>query len=178
MTDKIAIFSPTGEPVTEIESPGDHTLLAFNSDGSLLASSNSAGLIEVWKLENGKFNSLGSIRKDSVYSLAFNPFGTHLAIGATDAVYLFDPLMVNDVASIPHGGNVTGISYYSDGSIMATASQKTVQYWDMSKLMTIATDNLIASACSRLTANFSQAQWSNLFGSEPYRVLCENLPVP
>jgi len=26
--------------------------------------------------------------------------------------------------------------------------------------------------------NFSQAQWSNLYGNEPYKVLCEGLPEP
>ena len=178
MTDKIAILSTNGEPVSEIESPGDHTLLAFSADGSLLASSNSAGLVEIWMFENESSSRVGSIRKDSVYSLAFNPSGTRLAVGTTNTVYLIDPSTVEEAARIPQPGRVMGISYSTEGDIMATASLKAVQFWDVPKIIDIPSNRLVTVACSRLTANFSQAQWSNLFGGEPYKVLCENLPVP
>lgn len=178
MADKIAILSADGEPVTELASPGDHTLLTFSADGFMLASSNSAGLIEVWKYANGSFNLVNSIRKDSIYSLAFNPSGTRLAVGTTNTVYLIDPSTVKEAARIPQPGRVIGISYSTDGEIMATAALKAVQFWEVPKIIDIQSDRLVTVACSRLTANFSQAQWSNLFGSEPYKVLCENLPVP
>ena len=178
MTDKIAILSAAGEPIAEIESPGDHTLLAFNTDGSLLASSNSAGLVEVWKYEDGSFSRVESIRKDSVYSLAFNPSGTRLAVGTTNTVYLIDPSTVKEASRIPQPGRVVGISYSMDGSVMATASLKSIQFWGVTRIIDIQSDRLVPAACSRLITNFSQAQWSNLFGSEPYKVLCEKLPVP
>lgn len=47
-----------------------------------------------------------------------------------------------------------------------------------SQLEVIDSSELVAAACARLTTNFSQAQWSNFFGEEEYRVLCEELPVP
>lgn len=178
MTDRIALFSPDGEPLTEIESPGDHTLLAFNADGSLLASSNSAGLIEIWKFENGVFNKAGSIRKEFVRSMAFNPAGTSLAVGVRNNIFLIDPLTVEETARIPQSGDVTGLSYSMDGKIMATASARAVQFWDVSRLEVIDSDELVTAACARLTANFSQAQWRNFFGGEEYRVLCEGLPIP
>jgi WD40 repeat protein len=177
-TDKIMILTPDGEAVTEIQSPGDHTLLAFNADGSLLASSNLAGLIEVWKFDGGSFTSVSSIRKDSVYSLAFNPNGLVLAVGSRNNVFLVEPLTVKEIARIPHAGDVTGLSYSVDGNRMATASLKAVQFWDMAPIQVIHSDDLVAAACLRLNANFSQAQWNNLFGSEEYRELCPGLPVP
>ena len=178
MADKIAVFNPDGEQVTEIKDPGDHSLLAFNADGSLLASSNSAGLIQVWKNESGSFSLVDSIRKDSVYSLAFNPSATRLAVGTTNTVYLIDPVIVNEAARIPLAGRVVGISYSVDGEIMATASLKTIQFWNVPDIIDIPSGGLVTAACSRLTANFSKAQWSNLFGGEDYRALCEGLPVP
>lgn len=178
MTDRIAILSPDDEPVAEIESPGDHALLAFNADGSLLASSNSAGLIEVWKFENGNFSLVDSIRKDSVYSLAFSPNGLTLAVGSRNNVYLVNPFTVKEIARIPHAGDVVGLSYSVNGNVMATASLRAVQFWEMAQIQTIGSNDLVKAACSRLSANFSQAQWSNLFGGEEYRMLCAGLPAP
>ena len=178
MTDKIALFTTTGEPVTEIASPGDHRYLAFNKDGSLLASSNSAGLVEVWKLENGTFNFVDDIRRDSVFSLTFNSAGDRIAVGTTNALYLIDPQTVDETARIPHPASVVGASYSPDGSIMATVSQRAIQFWETGGLANIGSAELVSAACSRLSANFSSAQWSNLFGNDEYRVLCEGLPVP
>lgn len=178
MTDKIAIFTSNGEPLTEIESPGDHTHLAFNADGSLLASSNSAGLVEIWKFENGNYSLVDSIRKDSVYSLAFNPNGLVLAVGSRNSVYLVEPVTVKEIARIPMAGAVTGLSYSADGNRMATASLRAAQFWDLAPIPAINSEDLVSTACSRLSANFSQAQWSNLFGNEEYIVLCPGLPVP
>lgn len=177
-TDRIAILAPDGEEVAEIESPGDHTLLAFNADGSLLASGNSAGLIEVWKFDNGSFSRVGSIRKDSVHSLAFDPSGPALAAGARNEVFIINPLAVREIARIPHAGNVSGVAYSADGKVMATASLKAVQFWNVPRIEGVDPNELINAACARLTANFSQAQWSNFFGDEEYRTLCEGLPVP
>jgi WD40 repeat protein len=176
LTDKVTILNDAGESIQEIDSPGEHSLLAFSTDGSLLASSNSAGLINIWKNTNGKFTFVNSIRKDAVYSMAFNPSGNRLAVGATNAVYVIDTTTVDEVARIPHAGKVDGVSYSLDGKIMATASLKAVQFWDVTKLDNIQADTIVPAACSRLTTNFSEAQWSNLFGNEPYRKLCVDLP--
>jgi len=178
MTDKIEIFSLTGELSTTIDSPGDHTRLIFSNDGSLLASSNSGGLIEAWRIENGGFSPLKPIRKDSVYSMAFSPDGERLAVGATNDVYLVDTSTMEEVARIPQPGKVVGLSYSADGNVMATASLRAVQFWDVTKIVNLPKDDLVAVACSRLTENFPEAQWSNLFGDEAYRILCKDLPVP
>lgn len=177
-TDGIEILAADGSPVTGIESPGDHTHLSFSGDGSLLASSNSAGLIEIWKLEGGNFSQIGSIRKDFVSSLAFNPNNLVLAVGSRDNVFLVNPLLVNEIARIPHAGDVTGLSYSADGNRMATASLKAVQFWEMAPIPSLGSDELVEAACLRLDSNFSQSQWNNLSGNEEYRVLCDGLPVP
>ena len=177
MTDMISILSSEGEQVAGIESPGDHQCLVFNADGSMLASSNSTGLIEVWKNENGNFVITGSLRRDAVHSLGFNPGGSVLAVGSRNDVFLINPDTVKETARIPHAGAVIGLSYSVDGKIMATASLKTIQFWQM-PIQAITSDDLVHAACSRLTENFSEAQWSNFFRGEEYVKLCEDLPVP
>ena len=178
--DEILILNENGERIAQINSPGDHSLLVFSTDGSMLASSNSEGLIEIWRFESGTgtFVSLGSIRKETVYSMAFNPDGTQLAIGTANTVYLIDPQSVKETARIPNAGIVTGISFSADGSVLATSSLKVVQFWDLSKIEIIRPDDLVDAACSRMKANFSQSQWNNLFRGEDYRELCEGLLIP
>jgi WD40 repeat protein len=178
LKDKIEILNESGEKVLDVNSPGDHALLAFSADGSMLASSNSAGFIEIWKLGNGTFAAVGSVRKDFVYSMVFNPIGTQLAVGTTNTVYLIDSATVKEMARLPLSVKASGLSYSSDGNMLATASLKVVQFWDVKKVQSLNSDNLVNAACSRLTANFSEAQWNNLFPNERYRLLCEGLPVP
>jgi WD40 repeat protein len=175
---EIQILNESGDRIYSIESPGDHSLLVFNADGSMIASSNSKGFIEIWELKNDTPRSVGSIQKESVYSMSFNPAGTQLAVGTTNTVYLINPFTVKETARIPHAGIVTGVSYSADGNIIASASLKAIQFWDLTKVQFLNADDLVDAACSRLTANFSESQWSNLFGGEKYWVLCENLPVP
>jgi WD40 repeat protein len=112
--------------------------------------------------------------------MAFNPSGLVLAVGSRDSVFLIDPLTVKEIARIPHAGAVTGVSFSAEGDTLATASLKVVQFWDATRILAqgIKQDDLVASACSRLTSNFSQAQWSNLFRDLEYVKLCEGLPVP
>ena len=110
--------------------------------------------------------------------MAFNPAGKRLAVGTTNTVYLIDIATVKEAARIPHSGIVTGISYSTDGTVIATSSLKAVQFWDATKIQSLGADDLVDAACQRVAENFSESQWNNLFGGEEYRVLCENLPVP
>jgi WD40 repeat protein len=177
--DKITIVDANGDgAIPEIESLGENTLLALSVDGSWLASSDSSGKISIWKNQNGSFASPVSSTKEQAVSLSFNPFGTLLAVGTSDNVYLLDPATGREIARIPHIDIVNGVSFSADGKILATGSSKVLQFWEIAKIQRIRKDDLVPTACSRLIRNFDTAQWSALFGDEKYRTLCENLPVP
>ncbi len=178
MTDKIQIMDKDGTLITEIEAPGEQSLLAFSADGALFAASNSAGLMKVWQVEGQTFREIGELRKEFVNSLVFQPASNTLAIGARGNVFLLDPLTLKEKARVLLAGDVQGLSFSPDGSQMATASQRAVQFWEVDSLPEIDTQDLVVTACARLTTNLSQAQWNNLFGGEEYRLLCENLPAP
>ena len=100
-----------------------------------------------------------------------------LAVGGVDNVYLVDTVTGQEISRIPHRGIVYDASFSADGTTLATASQKMIQFWNISSLPSLETDDLVQVACSRLLENFSESQWAGMFGvNQPYEKLCENLP--
>ncbi|HLO15412.1 MAG TPA: PQQ-binding-like beta-propeller repeat protein, partial [Anaerolineales bacterium] len=177
--DKIALMELNdGGTFSEIKSQGDNTLLGFSADGSMLAATDSSGQINLWKYQGGQFTALKPFIKEQAVSLAFNPKGTLLAVGTAQNAFLIDTTTAEEVARIPHIDNVNGVSFSEDGNILATASSKALQFWDIAKIRQIKKANLDTTACSRLIENFDASQWHALFGDEAYRPLCPNLPVP
>ncbi len=178
MADKIQIMDRDGNLIAELDAPGSQSVLAFSPNGSLFAASNSAGLVRVWEVKGNTFLEFGELRKEFVSSLAFSPAGDVLAVGSRNSVFLLDPLTVKETGRVSLAGDVDGLAFSANGSVLATASQRAVQFWRLSSIPPVNSEDLIVTACARLTANLSQAQWSNLFSGETYRVLCEGLPVP
>ncbi len=175
--DRIAIVNGDGL-LPEIESRGENALLAFSRDGALLASADSSGRINIWKYQNGEFAVLTSFVKDQAVSLAFDPRGTLIAVGTAKNLYLINCSTGEEVARIPHIDIVNSISFSPDGTILVTASSRVLQFWNPATIPQIKKGDISRAACSRLIANFDAAQWQALFGDEPYRTLCEDLPVP
>jgi WD40 repeat protein len=178
--DKIYILPKDGEGgIPPIESPGTKALLVFNQDGSLLASADAAGQINIWKYQNGKFDLQTSFVKERAESLAFDPAGTQLAVGIPKYVILMDITSGREIARIPANGVVNGVSFSPDGTYLATISTKALQFWETAKINTIQSNGIISAACSRLYENFSQSQWTTVFSSDQaYKKLCNDLPQP
>lgn len=177
--DKITILGSNGDGVSEeIESLGDNALVLLSDDGSILISSDSSGRVTIWKDQDGKFIAGSSFIKEQAVSLSLNPKGTLLAIATAKNVYLIDLATGEEIARIPHIDIVNGVSFSIDGSTLATASSKSLQFWNMASIHQIKTDQLVPTACSRLQRNFDAAQWRTLYGNQPYRTLCESLPPP
>ncbi|MEP7137838.1 MAG: TIR domain-containing protein [Chloroflexota bacterium] len=169
----------TLEELALLTSYGDQEQLVFSPDGTWLASSNSTGQIQIWKQENGKFSEPRSFTIANVSSIAFHPKSNLLAIGAVDIVYLIDPVTLKEYARIPHTGTVSSVSFSPDGATLMTTSLKVLQFWDLAKIPELKEENLVVTACGRLTENFSEAQWKALFETEEYKLLCPTLqPAP
>ncbi len=177
--DKIVILDTNADQkLLELEAPGENQFLAFNSDGSMLASASSSGQIQIWEQTNGKIEILKTVKKQQPYSIAFNPQGNLLAVATVNNVHLIDTASGEEVSRIPHKGIVYNVSFSPDGTILATASLKLIQLWDVSSLQKLNTADLIETACSRLIWNFSSSEWNVMFGDQTYTKLCKNLPVP
>lgn len=179
LTDKITILDwNSGQTLPEVESLGNHPLLAFSADGSLLASSKSSGQINIWEYQNDGLTLSTSLSKEQAVSMSFNSDGSLLAIGTANYAYLIDTATREEIARIPHRDIVNSVSFSADGNILATASSRAIQFWDITKVQRIEKGALMEIACSRLTENFSQDRWRELFVNEVYKPLCEGLPVP
>jgi WD40 repeat protein len=162
----------------EIESFGDHQLMTFSPDGHLLASNNTLGQIYIWEVTNGEFSLLQNIPSEQAYSLLFSPQGDRLFVGVANNVYIFDPSSGSEIDRIRQRDFVNAMSFSADGNTLATASLRTVQFWNMQGMMRMGAIKIDELACTRLTRNFDSAQWISFFEEEPYRTLCEKLPVP
>jgi WD40 repeat protein len=160
--------------IAPLETSGQNTLLAFNKDGSLLASVDSAGRISTWRYQAGQFSVVASFDKERAVSLAFHPQENLLAVGTAAHVYLMD-MDGKELARIPHMDTVNSVSFSADGKYLATASSTLLQLWDLEDIQLINSDELIPAACSRLFENFNAEQWETLFPGEEYRPLCEDL---
>lgn len=157
---------------------GDNALLVSSADGSLLASSSSRGETTVLRFDGEQLKKLSSFVQAQAVSLSFHPNGTLLAVGTSRNVYLMDVESGKEVARLPHLSLVNGVSFSADGAYLVTASSQTLQFWGLSEIQQIQSDDLINAACSYLIEDFSAAQWGTFFGSETYQRTCTELPEP
>jgi WD40 repeat protein len=176
LMDKILVVDVgNGNSISEIQSSGDHGIMAFSPDGTLLASGNSSGQLSIWRVSGNEFTLLHTVPGEKVDALSFDPQGSRLFTGIVNNLLIYDPLTGHEVARVRHQDVVDGISFSPDGNTLVTASLKAIQFWDAEKISGVTTDELVTTACSRLTKNFSPAEWTAFFGEETYRVLCEKL---
>jgi WD40 repeat protein len=179
--DKIHFVGVNGNgEIPAIETSAKEAILAFNQDGSLLASATPEGRISIWKYQAGQFTLVTDFATEQAASLSFNPNGTRLAIGTARNVFIIDVTSGKEVARIPHTDLVSGVSYAPDGNYLATVSSKVLQFWETAKLRLVEIESdreaLIAAACARLFENLSESEWKSFFPGEAYQPLCENLP--
>jgi WD40 repeat protein len=153
-------------------------LLSVSADGSLLAATDSGGLIQIWQKENGKFGSPKSITRSNVASLAFSPTNNLLAIGGGDSLVLIDPITLEEYARIPVTGTVNSISFSPNGASFMTSSRRVLQFWDLTKIQQVKQESIVETACQHLLENFAQNEWELHFKNEDYKPLCTYLPVP
>ena len=158
---------------SELEAPGENTLLVFNQSGSVLASTDSSGRIQIWSSQGDAFTAMSSLIKEQAASLALNAKGTLLAMGTAKNVFLIDTANGKEIARIPHHDLVSGLSFSPDGKYLTTASSKVLQVWEIAKIEQIKSDDLIPTACSRLVGQFTETQLEALFDDSA--ILCENL---
>jgi len=180
--DKVKIWDlSTKEEVSpELVQGGDIATVVFSPDGAMMATGSSDGTVILWKVEGKTFTQLGgtiNIAGARRMLLAFSPDGKWLAGGSLGFAYLWDTETVQEFARIPHGSNpVTSVSFTNNGAQLLTVSRKVVRVWDLSTIPQIFDDQLINFACSHLTSNLSQDEWTNYFGTTPYNYTCDNLP--
>jgi WD40 repeat protein len=169
----------TRQPVDSLTQIGDIISLAFSQDGKWLATGSAEGTVVLWRVEGTSFTRTGDpLRLNGrPEALAFSPDGKWLVGGSSSGfANLWDVATVQELARIPHGDTVTGVSFSLNSSQLFTVSRKVVRIWDVSAIPLVPTDQLISSACSHLVNNLNQEDWETLFDGEDYRPICPGLP--
>ncbi|RPI93516.1 MAG: TIR domain-containing protein [Chloroflexi bacterium] len=176
----------TRQPVDSLIQIGDIISLAFSKDGKWLATGSAEGTVILWQVDGTTLtrtvdpltgNLLQLKLNGRPEALAFSPDGKWLVGGSSSGfANLWDVASVQELARIPHGDTVTGVSFSLDGSQLFTVSRKVVRIWNVSAIPPISKDQLIPSACAHLVNNLSREDWDALFDNEKYRLLCPDLP--
>jgi len=178
MHDKTIIWdTDTQEQIIGLLQTGDVNTVAFSNDGTLLATASSEGTIYVWNAtENYSGEPIVLRLNGQPQSITFSQDNRWLAAGGSNNfAYLWDISLGEEVSRLPHSETVSSVSFSSDGNLLATASRKVIQIWDVPALPLVPTSELISEACSHLTANISESEWEVIFPGEDYRPICPDL---
>ena len=179
LDDHIIIWDiKTQAQVVELPQAGEIDVVAYSDDGKWLATA-SEGLIYVWNVQENYAGEPLVLRLNGrPLALDFSPDDRWLAAGgSSNFAYLWDLSIGQEVSRLPHSQSVTSVSFSKDGSLLATASRKVIQFWDVPALPLVPTGELINVACSHLTANMSESEWSTVFPGEEYHPICPDLQV-
>lgn len=107
--------------------------VAFNADGRFMATAGKDKKIKLWNPSDGKLIAALEGHEDAVNAVAFHPKGTPLlASGADDkSVRLWDTARRKPLQTVPHEKPVYSLAWRPDGAVLATASGKLVQLFDV-----------------------------------------------
>ncbi|MBV5323440.1 WD40 repeat domain-containing protein, partial [bacterium] len=93
LTDKILIVDvSSGNPISEIQSPGDNGIMVFSPDGTLFASNNSSGQLSIWRVSGDEFSLLYTVPGEKADSMSFDPQGSRLFTGTVNNLLIYDAL--------------------------------------------------------------------------------------
>lgn len=108
--------------------------IAFNRDGTLLASGGEDRQIVVWDTQSGVKKWVFEGHSGPVLKVAFSPDDTFLVSGGNDQKLLIWDLSTGEKIKtlIGHNQDVLALAFYPDGKILVSASSDgTILFWDI-----------------------------------------------
>ena len=179
-------FSHDNGPVLirELDNSSNPAGVAFNAEGTLLASANGNNSISIWSLApNGEYELIATIisaHANGVTSVAISPDGKTLLSGGGDQnVILWNisdpkhPVQVATLGNHTHPILNRGMFFFANGKTVVSASKNEIILWNIDQ------QSWSEKACSIAGRNFTQQEWDQFVGpSVPYHATCPELPIP
>ncbi|NJO39244.1 MAG: hypothetical protein HC865_00725 [Cyanobacteria bacterium RU_5_0] len=134
---------------------GGVTSVAFSSDGQQLATSDTTGGVQIWRVADGQQITLCKGHNNWAWHVAFSPTHPILASDGQD-----HKVRLWDISSgeclkvlVGHTGITTAVTFSSDGSLLAsTSGDQTVRIWE------VATGD-----CLQILRGHNACVWSAVF---------------
>jgi len=103
----------------------------FSSDSSLVATAGENAKVSVWDVNSGD-REFDLENPSSVFSVAFQSGGTHLAAGMFNRIIIWDTETQEQVLALLQTGEISTMAYSHDGNWLATASSEgTIYVWNV-----------------------------------------------
>lgn len=160
-----------GQQLTRLNHGSKVNTLAFSPDGKHLATAALDQTLRVWELPGGREITSWNFEGKA---LRFSPDLKHLATVSQTNIRIWDINNGREIARMNNNTNVNALLFSAEGKYLVTASWgdwKSIQVWLWHP------EDLINEACTRLDRNLTYNEWQQYFGDEPYRKICDNLPI-
>jgi len=108
-------------------------VVAFNPDGSQLASGDGNASLKVWDVDSGRLINAKEVQNiNSIYDVVYSPAGSQLAIGGEyTSFYLLDGTTLEGISGYPTFGEVDGLAFSPDGVLLAATTRTgMVEMWN------------------------------------------------
>ncbi|GAB4578950.1 MAG: hypothetical protein Fur0022_16870 [Anaerolineales bacterium] len=159
------------ETSTLVGQAGIIVSIAFSHDNKQLATGSDDATIWLWDIASGTPIGLPLNRHQAaVTGLAFSPDGSLLASGSVDTSIILWDLITSQPVGEPlasGGGDISALVFAQDGKVLyAGGTDGTIYQWK------VDINTWLNLACQLAGRNFSQSEWVQFFGSQPYKATC------
>jgi WD40 repeat protein len=165
-----------GREIARITHAEKVRVLALSPDGTLLATKNDPYTAEIWRVSDGREMTRlvcdrgPSAMDPGINAMTFSPDGKYLATVDTSHARVWDVTHGQEVARRRNHQFARTLAFSPDARTLFISGSERSQRWDWQA------DDLILSACGRLSRNLTLAEWRQYMGTEQYRKTCRNLP--
>ena len=163
----------SGNELGHVSHQGSVLDVAFGPDGRYLATASQDGTARVWDVSTSTEVARMS-HELNVSNVAFTPDGKYLATASQDnTAHVWNVSSGTELMRMTHGpidDYMREVAFSPDGTYVVTVGSSLSRVWRWR-----TQKELVEAACTRLTSNFTRAQWQRNLPTIPYHETCPKL---